>query len=182
MARFNLQAEESLLLVIDFQEKLMPAIDKRERIIHNTGLLLKLADKLSIPVIVTEQYPQGLGPTVPEIKEHLNDYQLVEKTTFSAMIPVFEEKLTALGRKQIIVTGVETHVCVFQTVRDLVAAGYEVYLVEDAVGSRFKVNYKSGREMMRDLGAIITNTETVIFDILKIAGTPEFREMSKLLK
>jgi len=182
MGKFKLTAKESLMLVVDFQEKLMPAIDRREKIIHNAGLLLRLARLLSIPVILTEQYPQGLGVTVPEIKEVLPEYAPVEKRLFSAFIPEVEQKLKELNRSQIIVTGTETHVCVFQTVRDLVAAGYEVYLVRDAVGSRFKENYQSGLELMRDLGAIITNTETVIFDLLQVAEGPAFKEMSKLLK
>ncbi|ADI02809.1 isochorismatase family protein [Syntrophothermus lipocalidus] len=182
MGKFKLTAKESLMLVVDFQEKLMPAIDRREKIIHNAGLLLRLAGLLSIPVILTEQYPQGLGVTVPEIKDVLPEYAPVEKRLFSAFIPEVEQKLKELNRSQIIVTGTETHVCVFQTVRDLVAARYEVYLVRDAVGSRFKENYQSGLELMRDLGAIITNTETVIFDLLQVAEGPAFKEMSKLLK
>jgi len=182
MGRFKLTAKEAVFLVIDFQERLMPAIDRRERVIHNARLLLRLAGLFNIPVIVTEQYPQGLGVTVPEIKEVLPEYAPIEKKSFSAFIPELEQKLKELNRPKVIVTGTETHVCVFQTVRDLVDAGYEVYLVQDAVGSRFKENYESGLGLMRDLGAIITNTETVIFDLLKVAEGPEFREMSKLLK
>lgn len=182
MRKFKLDAGRTVLLVIDFQEKLMPAIDRSEKIIHNNNLLLRLANMLGIPVIVTEQYPRGLGVTVPAVKEQLKDHYLIEKMTFSAMGPDLKAKLAELGRGQIIVTGVETHVCVFQTVRDLVEDGFEVYVVRDAVGSRFKENYENGCELMRDLGAVITNTETVIFDLFKEAGSPEFREMSKLLK
>ena len=182
MKRFVLSSEETVLLVIDLQERLMRAVDRAEKVLHNAGLLLRLAGLMKIPVIVTEQYPQGLGMTVPEIKEVLPEHVLIEKKLFSAFVPELEQKLKDLNRPKIVVTGTETHVCVFQTVRDLVAAGYEVYVVQDGVGSRFKENYESGLELMRDLGAIITNTETVIFDLLKVAEGPVFKEMSRLLK
>ncbi len=182
MKRFVLNAEDTVFLVVDFQERLMPAIDRADKVLHNAGLLLRLAGLIKIPVLVTEQYPQGLGVTVPEIKEVLPEHTLFEKRLFSAFIPELEKKLVELNRPKIVVTGTETHVCVFQTVRDLVTAGYEVYVVRDAVGSRFKENYENGLALMRDLGAIITNTETVIFDLLKVAQGPVFKEMSGLLK
>jgi len=182
MSKFELKPEESVLVLIDFQERLIPAVDQRDKVIKNANLLIQLADKLNVPVIITEQYPQGLGRTVPEINENLAGCKLVEKVKFSAMVPELQEVLGALGRKKIAIAGTETHICVFQTVRDLVEAGFTVHVVQDAVGSRFEENYQSGLELMRDLGAVITNTETVIFDMLKVAGTPVFREMSKLLK
>lgn len=182
MSKFELKPEESVLVLIDFQERLIPAVAQRDKVIKNANLLIQLANKLNVPVIITEQYPQGLGRTVPEINENLAGCKLVEKVKFSAMVPELQEVLGALGRKKIVIAGTETHICVFQTVRDLVEAGFTVHVVQDAVGSRFEENYQSGLELMRDLGAVITNTETVIFDMLKVAGTPVFREMSKLLK
>ncbi|MGI6488084.1 MAG: hydrolase [Syntrophomonadaceae bacterium] len=182
MSKYSLSAENTVLLGIDYQERLMPAVLQPEKVSHNIGLLLQLAEKLDIPVIITEQYPRGLGRTVPEVKQYLGEHQLIEKITFSAMIPELEKHLEQLGRRQIVVGGVEAHICVFQTVRDMVEAGFEVHLVRNACSSRFEENYLSALELMRDLGAVITTAETVIFDLLKIAGTPEFRAMSQLVK
>lgn len=177
-----LSAEKAVLMVIDLQERLLRVMEEKERVIRNTRILLELASLYSIPVLVTEQYPEGLGRTVPEVQEKLGLYQLVEKVAFSAAVPELLEKLSHLNRPQILVVGTETHVCVFQTVRDLLAKGYEVYVVRDAVCSRFALNHENGLDLMKSAGAIITNTETVVFDILKKAGTEEFKVMSRLVK
>ncbi|WP_054694621.1 hydrolase [Syntrophomonas palmitatica] len=182
MNKFKVIAEDAVLVIIDLQERLLKAMKDRERVINNTKLLIATAKQFNIPVIVTEQYPRGLGATVPEIKDELKDYYYFEKVQFSACIDELFKVLTDIKRQTYIVAGTETHVCVFQTVRDLVEAGYKVQVVNDAVCSRFDENYHNGLELMRDLGAVVTNTETVVFDLLKCAGTPEFKAISPLVK
>ncbi len=182
MVRHCLHAERSMFLIIDLQVHLMKVMDHAAKVYDNTRLFLSVCRELGIPVVVTEQYPKGLGRTVKEVAEHLGEHTLLEKITFSACTRDALKMLDGFERRQALVAGSETHVCVFQTVRDLVAAGYEVYILRDAVCSRFKDNYKNGIELMKEEGAIITDTETAIFDLLKIAGTPEFKAVSPLLK
>lgn len=181
MANYRLNQEEVVLVIIDLQEKLMKAMPDREKVFKNTQILLKTAQQLQIPVIVTEQYPKGLGPTANEIKENLDEYEYLEKISFTAGAAL-KELLVNSDRKTLIIAGSETHVCVFQTVRDMIAEGYNVHLVKDAVCSRFDINYNNGLELMRDLGAVISNTETVIFDLFKAAGSPEFKAVSAMIK
>lgn len=181
MTNYRLNREEVILVIIDLQEKLMKAMPEREKVYKNTQILLKTAEQLHIPVIVTEQYPKGLGATSNEIKEYLNEYEYLEKTSFSAGASL-KELLANSNRKTLIVAGSETHVCVFQTVRDMIAEGYNVHLVKDAVCSRFEVNYCNGLELMHEMGAVISNTETVIFDLFKKSGTPEFKVISAMIK
>ncbi|MEQ8201552.1 MAG: isochorismatase family protein [Syntrophomonadaceae bacterium] len=178
---YRLNRDDAVLVIVDLQEKLMAAMKYREQVYGNTRLLVAAANQMSIPVIVTEQYPRGLGPTVEEIKSSLTEYARVEKLKFSAYDDM-KEVLAATGRQTVLMTGSETHVCVFQTTRDLVEAGYTVQVVKDAVCSRFKNNFQNGLELMRDAGAVITNAETVVFDLMGISGTPEFRAISPLLK
>lgn len=180
MDKFTLQVEDSLLLVIDIQDRLVAAMGQGAQVIERTGILLQVAKAMNIPVIVTEQYPKGLGRTVAELP--IEGAKVFEKITFSAYTAEVAEALREANRKKIIVTGMETHVCVFQTVRDLLQAGYQVFVVQDAVCSRRKMNFKNGIALMAAMGAVITNTETVFFDLMKKAGTPEFKELSKLIK
>lgn len=182
MSSYRLEKENAILLIIDLQEKLMKAMKDREKVYKNTNLLIAAAKQLNIPIIVTEQYPRGLGQTVAEIEENLPQCSKVEKTSFSACTQSLKEILGGIPQKTVIVTGSETHICVFQTVRDLLEDGYEVYLVRDAVCSRFDENYENGLELMKDIGAVITTAETVVFDLLKEAGTPDFKVISPLLK
>lgn len=182
MNKLRMIPEEMVLLVIDLQERLLAAMDHKDLVVRNTNILLKLAELYKIPVIVTEQYPKGLGRTVPEIAEKLCDHTLIEKTRFSALVPELKEKLAALNRRRILVVGTETHVCVYQTVRDLLQEEYVVHVAKDAVCSRFTLNHENGLDLMREAGAVITNTETVVFDVLKEAGTTEFKTMSALVK
>ncbi len=182
MKKFHLQSEETVLVIIDLQEKLMNAMKDRERVYKNTVLLLETAKQFDIPVVVTEQYPRGLGKTVPEITQHLPEHSLVEKTHFSACTPDFIDILSNIKRKQVIITGSETHICVFQTTRDLMEAGYQVYIPRDAVCSRTDENYENGLDLMKSAGAVITNIETIIFDLLKQSGTAPFKAISPLLK
>lgn len=182
MDKFVLKQDEAVLLVIDIQERLAPVMYSGDQVIDNANILLQVSSTLDIPVIVTEQYPKGLGKTVGSICENLHQAKAFEKSNFSACVTDVLSELNELGRKKIIITGMETHVCVFQSVRDLLALGYEVFVVKDAVSSRTEENYKSGLHLMSQMGAVVTNLETVIFDLLKRAGTPEFKELSKLIK
>lgn len=182
MDKFTLTREESVLMVVDIQERLVPAMKYGQQVIHRTNILIAIAAQLKIPIIVTEQYPQGLGKTVSEISTNLGAAPTYEKTTFSGCTPEVAATLHRLGRSKIIVTGMETHVCVFQTVRGLLARDYAVFLVQDAVCSRTKENYRNGLSLMANMGAVLTNTETVFFDLMKEAATPQFRELLPLIK
>lgn len=182
MDKYTLNRDEAALLIIDIQERLVPAMLNGEAVIRNNCILLEAADAFAMPVLLTEQYPRGLGGTVAEISEKIGESPVFEKISYTALIPEVLNHLEGLGRKKIIVTGMETHVCVFQTVRDLLEKGYQVFLASDAVASRTKSNYKNGLALMSQMGAVVTNTETIVFDLLKQAGTPEFKRMSKLIK
>lgn len=182
--KFILNRDNAVLVVIDVQEKLCRAMDEKvlERLVANTSILQEAAQELGIPVIATEQYVKGLGETLPPLKARLSD-PAIEKMTFSCCgESPFPDRLKALGRKQVIVTGMETHVCVLQTVLELLDAGYAVHVVRDAVMSRRKDNWFIGIEIAHDAGAVITSTEAALFQLLKIAGTDEFKKLSKLVK
>jgi len=138
---------------------------------------------LTIPIVVTEQYPKGLGQTVEEIKSALPVYQPVEKLAFNCCDePAFLNEVKRLNRKTIILTGMEAHVCVLQTCIGLLHGGFNIHVVSDAVCSRTKGDWKTGIEFVRDAGAVITSTETVLFQLLKVAGTEEFKAISKRIK
>jgi isochorismate hydrolase len=180
--KYSLNQENAVLLIIDIQEKLVLAVNRSEEVIKNSYILLTTAQKLGIPVIATEQYPKGLGKTVPALSKYLDPQSIYEKVSFSACLPGVLSALKSLGRKKVIIAGMETHVCVYQTVRDLLENDFEVFLAADAVNSRTESNYQSGLAMMASMGAIISNTETIFFDLLKKAGTPVFKELSRLIK
>ncbi|MEK7483445.1 MAG: isochorismatase family protein [Planctomycetota bacterium] len=174
--------ENIQLLIVDIQEKLFPKIDHREELLKNTQILIETAKILNIPIILSEQYPSGLGQTLPEIKSLLpENTPSVEKLHFSCMQhPGFESKLQ--DRKLVMVVGIETHVCIYQTVSDLILKDYWVWVPADAVGSRTKLNWKTGLSLMEREGAWIASTENLIFRLLKTAGTENFKKIAKLLK
>ncbi|MDO8281468.1 MAG: hydrolase [Thermodesulfovibrionia bacterium] len=181
--KFILNNKNSVLVIVDIQEKLAVVMKQREKVVNNCLHLIEAAKLLNIPIIVTEQYPKGLGHTVNEIKEALPLYEPLEKVTFDCCKgDGFLKKLTSLKRKQIILTGMETHVCVLQTCLSLLKEKYAVHLVSDAVCSRKKDDYVTGKELMRDAGAVITGTETVLFQLLEKAGTPEFKAIVNRIK
>lgn len=183
MDKFILKKDDSLLVIIDIQERLAVAMTERERVVTNTLHLIESAKLLGVPLLITEQYPKGLGPTVSEIKDALNPYSPIEKITFNCCgESVFMKRIRDTGRKKIIMTGMETHVCVLQTCLALLNQNYDVHVVIDAVCSRHKDNFKTGIEFMRDAGAAITCTETVLFQLLEKAGTEEFRTISKRIR
>lgn len=183
MNKCFLNTEEAVLVIVDIQEKLAAVMTEREKVIANCLHLIEASKLLDIPVIITEQYPKGLGPTVHEIKEAIASYAPLEKITFDCCRePTFTSQIKATGRKKIILAGMETHICVLQTCIGLLKEQYDLHVVNDAVCSRTKENYGTGIEMMRDAGAVITCTETVLFQLLEKAGTEEFRIISKRIK
>lgn len=183
--RFLLEPARAVLVVIDVQEKLAAAMDQAalRQLIRNAGILLESANELALPVIFTEQYAKGLGPTLAELKQRAPAAPSIEKLTFSCCgNEAFVRQLKASGRTQIIVCGMETHVCVQQTVIELLADGFDVHIVKDAVLSRSSDNKQTAIEAMVLAGAVPTSTESVVFQLLRIAGTESFRKLSKLVK
>lgn len=183
--RFFLERDKAVLVVIDVQDKLCLAMDHKVlgKLTKNIGILLESAAELNVPVLVTEQYVKGLGATLPELREKAGAAAYYEKMSFSSCGSAeFMEKIKASGRTQIIITGMETHVCVLQTVIELRDAGFEVHLVKDAVMSRSKQNWQTAVEAMTLTGAVPTSTESVMFQLLKVAGTEEFKKLSKLVR
>jgi len=183
--RFFLERDKAMLVVIDVQEKLCLAMDQAVlgKLTRNIGILLDSAAELKLPVLVTEQYVKGLGATLPELKEKGASAPCYEKMTFSCCgSSEFVDAIKASGRTQVIVTGMEAHVCVLQTVLELREAGFDVHLVKDAVMSRNKQNWQTAVEGMVLAGAIPTSTESAMFQLLKVAGTEEFKKLSKLVR
>ena len=184
----KIKSTDAILLVIDFQEKLVPVIKDIDNILETTSKLIRGCHVLEIPVIYSQQYTKGLGETVPKIMSALTEgkgYQasLVEKTTFSCYgTEEFANLLRNSKRKTVIVCGIETHICVQQTVLDLLEAGYSVYLINDAVGSRNNSDKKYAQRRMAENGAIGTTCEAVLFEILKDAKHPGFKEISNIIK
>lgn len=182
----RLQRADSVLLVIDVQQKLMPVIDGADRLLANIERLVRGAHILGIPALLTEQYVKGLGPTVDAVRiafEESGGYRPIEKECFSAQgCDAFAAQLAALGRRHLIVAGVETHVCVYQTVRDLLAAKFEVSIVADAVSSRTAENREIAVRRMVSEGAKLSSTEMSLFELLGVSGTGEFRAISRLIK
>lgn len=178
-----LDKENSLLLIIDVQEKLVNALDK-QIVVTRTATLAKAAKILGVPVIATQQYPQGLGATVGEVSQNFTlDTKIIDKTTFSAVkAEGFLETLKSFNKKQIIICGIETHVCVHQTVADLITEGFEVYVAKDACASRSKYEFKQGIKRMQSNGAQISCLEIILFEWLRDAKHPNFKEIQALIK
>ena len=171
----KLDANRSVLLIVDLQERLLPAIDQGERIIEHAAWLMGVARQLRVPVLLTEQYPQGLGSTAPTIAQLIQADERIEKTHFSAVAEGNLLSHPAAQRKQWVVCGTESHVCVQQTVLDLLAAGRDVAVVEEAVGSRQPRDKDLALQRMRQHGADIVSREMVAFEWLHQANTPQFR-------
>jgi nicotinamidase-related amidase len=184
MERFFLNRHNAQLVVVDVQEKLCRAMDPQvlEKLTGNISILLETAAELGLPATATEQYVKGLGETLPALKEKLTTPRL-EKMTFSCCGGEgFLETLAASGRRQVILTGMETHVCVLQTALELLANGYIVHVVCDAVMSRRKENWKTALKTLTAAGAVLTSTESVVFQLLRAAGSDEFKKISKLVR
>lgn len=170
------------LLIIDVQEKLLPAIHDGQAVLGNCQNLLQAASILEVPVWATEQYPKGLGTTVPELAGSLPSCP--EKVRFSAaeVLDWNVEHTDGNSRNQIVVAGIEAHVCVMQTVLDFISQGFEVHIPVDAIGSRFGLDRATAINRMRDAGATVTTTETVIFELCETAAAAEFKQISKLIR
>ncbi len=180
----KLDRSKAAVLVIDIQSRLTPAMppEALASVVKYTRALVGAAKELGLPVLATEQYPKGLGNVIPEVKDVLPSPPL-EKVHFSCGAdPAFSAALEKTGRRQVVVCGMETHVCVFQTVRDLVAAGYEVHVCSDAVSSRTEEHRRTGLELCREAGAVVTTAETAIFDLLHEAATPAFKRVAPLVR
>ena len=184
VSEFMLDRNDVVLVVIDVQERLCQAMDEKilGALTRRIAILQEAAQEMQIPQLGTEQYVKGLGETLAELKGRLCT-PTIEKMTFSCCgETAFPEELRKLGRKQIIVTGMETHVCVLQTVLQLLEAGYIVHVVADAVMSRKKENWRIALGIAQQAGAVITSTETVLFQLLRAAGSEEFKKLSKLVR
>jgi len=178
-----LTVTDSVLLVIDVQEKLFRVMYQKEQLADNLQRLVKGIQVMEVPVLVTEQYPQGLGPTIPEISQLLADVKPYPKVNFSCCGDEgFLQAFKQLRRKQVIIAGIESHVCVYQTAADLIAAGYEVYVVSDAVSSRTEQNRDLGIKMMLQSGTKLTSTEAALFELLKVAKGDKFKAISQIFK
>jgi nicotinamidase-related amidase len=178
----KLDRGRAALAVIDVQEGFRPAVLDFERVVHNVAVLVQGARILGLPVIVTEQYPKGLGHTVPEVADHFDGITPLEKTSFSAAGADGFPAALADVRDQVLVCGIESHVCVNQTAEDLLASGREVHVVGDAITSRTAANRDLGLHKMEQSGATLTSVETALFELLREAGTPEFKEIQRLIK
>lgn len=178
-----INAEESVLVLVDLQERLIPAIAGKEKLLRNCATLLQGARRLSVPILASEQYPTGLGRTTASLAAGLAPEEVVEKITFSCLAtPDFGARLSALGRPQVVVCGAEAHVCVLQTALDLRARGHRVFIVADATGSRDPANCKAALARLSRAGAEVVTTEMVLFEWLKRAGTEDFRALLPLIK
>ena len=176
---------QPVLVVTDVQERLFGAMDaeRRDEMVRNLKILLTAARRLGTPIVVTEQYPKGLGRTLPELRVLLDETAPVEKTAFSACGAAgFTERLAAHAAEPVILTGVEAHVCVLLTALDLLSKGYRVSIIADAVCSRRTATMDVGLAQARQAGAVITSTETVVFQLLGGSDTEAFRDISKLLR
>lgn len=174
-----IERARSSLLVIDIQERLLPHIDGGQAVLDHAVWLVKVAQRLGVPVMVSEQYPQGIGPTVAVLRELASPESLAEKLHFSCVAARCLDGLPGVERPQVVVVGTESHVCVLQTVLDLRAQGREVFVVAEAVGSRKPADKALALERMRAHGAGIVSREMVAFEWLRQAGTDEFREISR---
>jgi len=182
--RFWLTRDDTILVVIDVQERLVPSMEKKvyHRVRAGIEMLCAGAGELQLPVVVTEQYPKGLGHTVPELRGAGGD-GAVEKVSFGCCgEPAFLGRLAATGRRQVLVCGMEAHVCVYQTVLGLLEQGYAVHLVRDAICSRHKLDYRNALQLAAAAGAVVTTAETALFQLLRSSDVPAFKRVSQLVK
>ncbi len=171
------------LVVIDFQDGLLPTIPRADAVMTLAVKLIRFARLLELPILWTEQYPKGLGVTNERIAKELDGVPAMAKVAFGCFgDAAFEQAAAATGRKQLLVTGIEAHVCVMQTVLRGLDLGYEAYVPNDAVASRCESDYRAGIDRMKAHGAEIVTTEMAIFEILRAAGTPEFKKVLPLIK
>ena len=178
-----LKPEKTALLIIDIQERILPVISNYQLVVENTLKLIKGFKVLGLPLYYTEQYPKGLGPTVSSITKELGELKPFDKMSFSCSgaSDLFEE-FKKKNLSQMVVCGIESHVCVQQTVLDLIENGIQVNLAADAVSSRKEIDYNTALNRMRHHGVEVTTTESILFELLNICGTPQFKDISKIVK
>ncbi len=178
-----LDVNQSLFLIIDIQEAFRPHIPDLETIIQRTQIMVQAAKILGLPIVVTEQYPKGLGRTVELLQQSLGESRYYEKTAFSVMNELgCQDAIRRAGRKQIIIAGIEAHVCVLQTALQLLQEDFQVFIAADAVGSRRKVDNDLALERLRQAGAVTTTVEAAIMEMTVSSRHPSFKEISKTIK
>lgn len=183
MKNFKLDRNKAMFMFIDMQPKILKAIDNNERVLKNSIILAKICEILDMDFVVTAQYLKGLGSNHEEILKHLKNYVEHSKLTFdSTEDEEILKDLKAKNKKQIIVCGIESHICILQTVRGLLEKGYEVFVASDALGSRSDFNHQNGLSQLDQMGAVISNTETILFDLAGVAGTDTFKKLQALIK
>lgn len=177
-------AEETLALIIDFQERLVPVMENRDKLLHNTEILIKGLKALTIPMIVSQQYTKGIGMTIPIVSDAIGEkFEFQEKISFScADDEEIIKKITDSGKKNILICGIEAHVCVLQTVIDLLGKGYNIILVEDCIASRKENDRQIAVKRAGAEGALLTTYEAILFELTRFAKTDVFKEVSRLIK
>lgn len=179
----RIHKDETIAVIIDIQGALFPHIHENEKLEKNTIKLIQGLKAIGVPIVVTQQYTAGLKPTIPTISEAIGEYKPIEKTAFSCCDePKFDEDLALSTKRNVIVAGIESHVCVLQTVIDLIDRAYTPVVVEDCVSSRNPNDKKIAIARMRSEGAIITTHESILFELLRYSGTQEFKAVSKIVK
>ena len=180
---YLLTRDGTVLVVIDVQEKLFVKMEEKERIAENICKLIQFSDVLKIPIILTEQYPKGLGPTITEVRELTSSIKPIEKVEFSCLASsAFKERLAEIHARNLVLTGIEAHICVAQTAIEALTNGYRVYVVSDAISSRRREDRTVAIERMRQQGVTIVTSEMLMYEILRKAGTPEFKKILELIK
>ena len=183
MNGLNIKRDDAVLVAIDFQEKLLPQIYEKEKLEEAAARLIKGCRVVGVPILVTQQYTRGLGPTSEIVSEALGSFTPIEKTTFSAMKePAFVKALAGTGRKTVILSGIEAHICVQQTALDLIEAGYIVYGALDCMSSRTIANKEYGQIRMTQSGVIVTGYESVLFDMVVDSKDESFKPISSIVK
>jgi nicotinamidase-related amidase len=178
-----LNRERAALLVVDVQERLWPVMRERQRLVDRIVIMIKACDLLKIPVFITEQYPKGLGVTISPIKETLRGKEPLVKMTFSCCgLTQLPKALEEKGIERVVVVGIESHVCVLQTALDLLARGFQVHIPRDAISSRYEEDERTALQRMAREGVVITTVEMVLFELLRTAEAPEFKQVSQLIK
>ncbi len=178
-----LTAEKCVLLVVDIQEAFVGHISKLERVVERSKIMIQAARLLDVPIVVTEQYPKGLGRTVPPLQEALGDCYYYDKVTFSCgQDDSIQKALQNTGRSQVLIVGIETHVCILQTAYDLLAMHLQPYIAVDAVGSRRESDRQAALQRLQQDGVTLTTTEAAIFEMTGSAKHPAFKEIAKLVK
>ena len=183
MAVISLDNQAIGLVVVDPQEKLLGVMRRGQTIVDNIVRLLQLAGHYELPVITTQQYRKMMGPIAPDIAPFILGQETIDKMAFGCCaVSEFNDRLRATGKKIFILVGLEAHICILQTCVGLLASGFEVHVPQDAVDSRTKENWQVGIALMKEAGAVISSTETLIFQVLRKAGTPQFKDMLRIVK